>query len=341
MFNGWAPFDVTEEGLDDPTDQREPPPAAMSESGMHALITGYEAAVERTAPLPRLMVTDWRGLGRWTTDDRRRPASIVSCRALAAPPIPGATTLLSTIFGYYMLDEKPAGDPRSFDYRIAKIARENGYDVFPTTLNGQLKPSRMVLWSSSDGRQKTYALNVTQSQVPRMWGRERASKDVWADGYHVDYLTGFGWLLADPGYTAAYGIDGMQDAAQFWDRFDEGMGNALQVLRYTRSKSTILLGQQFHNGKPPNNPQMWWCNGRYCEESPTHFGMTFAKHRMLFEQWRSFCRVDRPLQGHALELRTPWAWSADYVQQTLDLAVEFDSAVSWGRDATGGIGWPA
>lgn len=328
MLKGWAPFDVDR----DPT---------LFESKLSPVHTGaamsFQAGLSGNTEIPDLWLTDWRGYGKLTDRDKARVAKFASVRGMLEPPMPNVKhTLLSSILGYYTYNDRPAGDELSYDYQVAKQARDLGYDIFQTTP----KQGRICLWMSDDQKQATWGINVARPEVARWLGNLRAGYGGNFAGFHVDYWSPWGWIIRDPGYARAFGINGLTGEDQFWEMFRAGMRTYCQALRHTRlmryGADTLIVGQQFHNGAAPYT-EMRQINGRFCEVGPWSFGMSPDKHMMQFVDFKTI--GVEPFQ-HVIEVREPTIYPPTMLLKVGAQMSHVNAAISWGRDATAGEGWP-
>lgn len=259
--------------------------------------------------LPRLCVTDLRNPARWSRSDRQRACSrgIVSIAWDRRPfGLSGVQVLPSIQPGVFRFDGAPVGEPWSFNRQWGEAV-----DANPDWL--LLEGRRVDLWRYD--RQSVTAVDLTRLDALETWTTLLMEHFSWADGVHFDYFTGLSWL--DGSISEAY-----------WRAWDVAYALVTSKFRLSRP-GWVLLGQQFHlTAITP------YVHGLYLEESPGHFGLSFEQVR---------ANMDRHGRGAdwVVELREPGQFPEAYQRQVIDFAAERDCFLSWGRDATAGLGIPS
>lgn len=261
--------------------------------------------------MPRKCITDLRGPAGWSRADRTRATegdrAIVSTLWQHNPfGISGAKVFPNVQPGVWRSNGIPVGTPYDFNAVWGSIV-----DQHPDWSLLEGKP--MTIWAS--GSQSVTAVDLTRLDVIEEWTDLLLGYFYWADGVHFDYFSSLSWL--DASISPAY-----------WRSYD--LAYAATMMRLKRLRvNWMLTGQQFHlTAITP------YVDGLYLEESPGHFGLSFDQIK------ESMWRHGHP-ENWTIELRSPQSWSAEYRETVARFAASQGCFLSWGRDATAGVGFPA
>lgn len=249
---------------------------------------------------------DGRNPEAWSKADRRRGCerAIVSHRWPVNPfgITPNIEVMPSLQPGILYFDGKPS-DAAGYNGRLAaKVsAVPDGF-----LLNGR----PLSIWKSDDGRQELRAFDITNLAVMEAWQNECAASFLWANGYHADYFTSLAWLRPDAEYAG--------DKA-FWRAWDTAYA-------FFANRFPTVIGQQYH--LTPITPYAY---GLFVEVEPHHFAQTLDQHRA------NMAKHGGGIEW-VFEIREPMKHSPAKLDEWLRFIKERGCYVSWGRDATAGVG---
>lgn len=222
--------------------------------------------------------TDLRGKGRWTPADYERKADLwIVASSWTEKPVKDARTLAHVQPVIYELDGKPAGD---LSVLLSSLPRLN----VPTPL-----------WTSDDGRQTIWPIDLTQrgvvSQLADRLARQRLQ---WADGLLLDYFVALGWA-----YPNLYSED-------FWQKWNNALRAWVEQMRTLRP-DWVFVGQ-VHQLTDPCGA----LNGLYTEQDLTSFGTTPAQHAGDISAFLSLSRMTGREVVCVAELREPGRYPQSY-----------------------------
>lgn len=250
----------------------------------------------------KTMILDWRG-GNY---DFSRTADFYSCFSTHTKrPVtgnPNGRVLASFSSGVLFQDALPADRPFNMAVHDAAVRR------------GAM--TERVIWTG-DGGWHTRLVDLTHRKMAQdlieIVGRHLG----WADGYHIDYFSAWSWLFPDLAPKNAE-----------WDRALIRLANML------RSNGKLVLVQQFQVTAPTLAS-----SGLFLEVNPTSFGKTMEMHETALRDFREMAtRTDQREVLWVSELREPGKYPAWYVDEVKRWAAKNDIALSFGRDATAGVG---
>ncbi len=251
----------------------------------------------------KLCHTDTRNPEKWSKADRQRDCSraMVSSRWTRNPFGVRPVEVMPMVQpGILYFDEKPAD---ATGYNALLRTRLEAIPEWDKVAGGYLP-----IWASNDGRQQLWAFDVSNVAVVEAWATTLAESFPWAHGIHFDYFSSLGWLAPDRPVWA-------------WRGWDTGYALLTRRVGYMHNKTYKLIGQQYHRTAITH-----YVDGLYHEESPGHFGQSFE----------DLARIVGPQD--VIELRSPENFPESYREQVKAFVEERGCYLSWGRDATAGVG---
>lgn len=249
----------------------------------------------------RLVATDLRSPPNWKLyDHRRRPEWAIVSSLWTRDPFGMAPvkTFPHLQPGVWRANGEPVGELGTFNRMWGDIV-----DQHPSW--GLIEGREILLWKS--GIQTVTAVDFTNVGAAEAWTNLILSHFHWAQGIHFDYFSGLGWI--DGNVSQGYW--------QAWDTFYWGV---TWKLKHSRP-DWLLIGQQYHLGAITP-----FVDGLYLEESPGHFGLSFAQHSANMG-------IHGSPENWVMELRFPRLWSDSYQRQVIAFTERNGCLLSWGRDS--------
>lgn len=254
--------------------------------------------------VPRTMRVDWRG-----HPDLSVPADFYSIGPyFDSPPRiikPEGRVLVAISSTVYLA---PSGAPvdRPYNADLYRMALKYG------ALSHLLDPD--------PNGYRAQLFDITKRGVIREWLAILDRCFVGFAGFHADWFTAWSWAFSDMAPLDA--------------QWDSALGAFAEALR---SRGKLVLGQQYHLTTPLMNT-----NGAFCEQYPTFNRYTIEQHTADLGRFRDMTkRVDGDKPREVVwtqEVRDPSRFPAAYIQQIKDWAAANDVVLSFGRDATAGVG---
>lgn len=275
----------------------------------------------RPATAQKLCLTDLRS--NWSLADRQRPADLVVCwNAWREKPIPNVRTLVYIeAAAYVAYDGLPYGSPGSFNLELGQWAQATNADRFPIINNQKLGTT----WGGGDPRATIQLIDITKRGVGSKFAELLSKHFGWADGIQFNGWTSHGWEYP-------------QVPNEYWEKWDQGLLNTGNAVRWYRP-DWIIVGQQFKLF-----PVALVTNGLYLEQSPHSFGQSFETHIYDKQRFEGIVNWAFPKRESVwiAELRWPYMYvgtQAWYPEKVKIWARDNDFYLSWGRDATAGVGF--